>query len=131
LVLGGSAQEGETVDGEWTPASDDETADETVTVDAVEVPRRIFETNREILRGYGVGIDGYEKTACYGYRPYRRGGVRTEKEAVGGKEIVHCYGHGGAGVTLSWMSANRVYNLVSGSSGYDYTAVDELVSLNV
>ena len=131
LVLGGSAQKGEIVDGEWAPSSDDETADETVTVNGVDVPRRITETNRGILRGYGVDLDRLEKTAGFGYRPYRRGGVRMEKEVVDGKEVVHCYGHGGAGVTLSWLSANRVYNLVSGSSGYDYTAVDEVASLDV
>jgi D-amino-acid oxidase len=126
LVLGGSKQHGEVIDGEWTPASPDETADETVEVGGVDVPRRIVDLNAEILDGYGVSIDGLEMTACYGYRPYRRGGVRTEKESLGDKEVVHCYGHGGAGVTLSWLSANRVYNLITGESGYDYTALEGL-----
>lgn len=126
LVLGGSAQNGTVVEGDWKPASENETAEETVDIGGVEVPRHIVETNVDILEGLGIGIDGYEKTACYGYRPYRRGGVRTEKKEFDGKDLVHCYGHGGAGVTLSWLSANRVYNLISGDSGYDYEVVDDL-----
>lgn len=126
LVLGGSSQEGAVVDGDWKPTSDEETADETVNIDGVDVPQHIIETNGDILDGFGVDIDSYEKTACFGYRPYRRGGVRTEKEFFDGKEVVHCYGHGGAGVTLSWLSANRVYNLISGESGYDYGTLDDL-----
>lgn len=131
LVLGGSAREGEFVDGEWKPVSDDAIPEGTVSIDGVEVPRRIVDVNTEILKGFGVGIDGCEMTARFGYRPYRDGGVRTEKETVDGKEVVHCYGHGGAGVTLSWLSANRVYNLISGSSGYDYEAIDEVASVDV
>jgi D-amino-acid oxidase len=30
---------------------------------------------------------------------------------------VHCYGHGGAGVTLSWGSADEVAALVGVSTG--------------
>jgi hypothetical protein len=41
-----------------------------------------------------------------GLRPFRRGGVRLEAEA--GTRIVHNYGHGGSGVTLSWGCALEV-----------------------
>jgi D-amino-acid oxidase len=37
-----------------------------------------------------------------GLRPYRRAGVRVEAEKVGEKLVVHNYGHGGGGITLSW-----------------------------
>ena len=41
-----------------------------------------------------------------GLRPYRPSGFRVESEDLGGGRIlVHNYGHGGAGVTLSWGSA--------------------------
>jgi glycine/D-amino acid oxidase-like deaminating enzyme len=40
-----------------------------------------------------------------GIRPFRRGGPRLEREKVGDKLVVHNYGHGGAGFTLSWGSA--------------------------
>jgi D-amino-acid oxidase len=39
-----------------------------------------------------------------GLRP-GRSAVRLEREDLGGRTIVHCYGHGGAGVTLSWGCA--------------------------
>lgn len=126
LVLGGSAYEGRVVDGEWVG----ETADETVRVGDTEVPRRILNVNRDLIRSIaGVDISGHEKEGSFGYRPYRHGGVRTEKQECDGKEVVHCYGHGGAGVTLSWLSANRVYNLITGETGYDYGTVDQIARL--
>jgi D-amino-acid oxidase len=39
-----------------------------------------------------------------GLRPVRRGGVRLEREG----DVIHCYGHGGAGLTLSWGCAREV-----------------------
>ena len=47
-----------------------------------------------------------------GIRPFRRGGPRLEREAVAGKVVVHNYGHGGAGFTLSWGSASVVAELL-------------------
>jgi glycine/D-amino acid oxidase-like deaminating enzyme len=52
--------------------------------------------------------------AVAGIRPYRRGGPRIEREANAGKTIVHNYGHGGAGYTLSWGSAALVADLLRG-----------------
>jgi glycine/D-amino acid oxidase-like deaminating enzyme len=49
-----------------------------------------------------------------GIRPYRRGGPRLEREELGGKTVVHNYGHGGAGYTLSWGSAEVVAELLRG-----------------
>ena len=40
-----------------------------------------------------------------GLRPYRRSGFRVEREPLGDKTVVHNYGHGGGGVSLSWGSA--------------------------
>jgi len=37
-----------------------------------------------------------------GLRPYRRGGFRLEEERFGDKHLIHNYGHGGDGVSLSW-----------------------------
>ena len=42
-----------------------------------------------------------------GLRPGRPA-VRLEEERVGSTRVVHCYGHGGAGVTLSWGCAADV-----------------------
>ena len=35
-----------------------------------------------------------------GLRPFRTGGIRIERVEIGGKIVVHDYGHGGAGFTL-------------------------------
>ncbi len=48
-----------------------------------------------------------------GIRPYRKGGIRIEQEMIGEKLIIHNYGHGGAGVTLSWGCAKEVVGLVT------------------
>jgi D-amino-acid oxidase len=42
--------------------------------------------------------------------------VRLEAEHVGDGTIVHCYGHGGAGVTLSWGCADDVAALVDAAA---------------
>jgi D-amino-acid oxidase len=46
-----------------------------------------------------------------GLRPARPT-VRLDVEDRGGRPVVHCYGHGGAGVTLSWGCAADVVDLV-------------------
>lgn len=46
-----------------------------------------------------------------GLRPFREGGVRLENQP--GTRIVHNYGHGGAGVTLSWGCAHDVAYLAA------------------
>ncbi|WP_374387709.1 FAD-dependent oxidoreductase [Sandaracinobacter sp.] len=38
-------------------------------------------------------------------RPFRAAGPRMDVETVGGKRVVHNYGHGGSGWSLSWGSA--------------------------
>jgi glycine/D-amino acid oxidase-like deaminating enzyme len=46
-----------------------------------------------------------------GLRPYRAPGFRIAAEALGDKRIVHNYGHGGAGITLSWGSSRLAVQL--------------------
>ena len=40
-----------------------------------------------------------------GLRPYRAPGFVVRAEVLGDKRLVHNYGHGGAGITLSWGSS--------------------------
>jgi glycine/D-amino acid oxidase-like deaminating enzyme len=40
-----------------------------------------------------------------GLRPYRAGGFVVRAETLADKKLVHNYGHGGAGITLSWGSS--------------------------
>lgn len=46
-----------------------------------------------------------------GLRPYRSEGFVVEPEKLGEKLLVHNYGHGGAGVTLSWGTASLAVDL--------------------
>jgi D-amino-acid oxidase len=46
-----------------------------------------------------------------GLRPARPT-VRCEPVRTGGRLVVHCYGHGGAGVTVSWGCADEVLDLI-------------------
>ena len=46
-----------------------------------------------------------------GLRPYRRSGFVVRAEALGDKRLVHNYGHGGAGITMSWGSSKLATEL--------------------
>jgi D-amino-acid oxidase len=47
-----------------------------------------------------------------GIRPSRKSGVRVEREWLrDGRMLIHNYGHGGAGFTLSWGCAREVVSL--------------------
>jgi D-amino-acid oxidase len=44
-----------------------------------------------------------------GLRPFRRSGLRLEHDQLrDGRTVIHNYGHGGAGFTLSWGCAREV-----------------------
>jgi glycine/D-amino acid oxidase-like deaminating enzyme len=49
-----------------------------------------------------------------GVRPFRKGGPRIERQDLSDKTVVHNYGHGGAGYTLSWGSASLAVDLLRG-----------------
>ncbi|HUQ14270.1 MAG TPA: FAD-dependent oxidoreductase [Novosphingobium sp.] len=46
-----------------------------------------------------------------GLRPYRASGFVVRAEPLGAKTLVHNYGHGGAGITLSWGSSRLATQL--------------------
>lgn len=53
-----------------------------------------------------------------GLRPYRDSGFVVRREQLGDKILVHNYGHGGAGITLSWGSSKLATDLgLQGHSG--------------
>ena len=70
-----------------------------------------------------AGLDGQRRFApvkvsrdriireVVGLRPYRPEGFVVDAERVGGKLLIHNYGHGGAGVTLSWGTASLALDL--------------------
>jgi len=47
-----------------------------------------------------------------GLRPFRKPGVRLERDRLrDGRTVIHNYGHGGSGFTLSWGCAEEVFAL--------------------
>ncbi len=92
IVVGGTDEV-----GDWSRTPSPEIAQEMLTRAAALVPELATAT---VLR-HKVGL-----------RPARPE-VRLEREG----RVVHCYGHGGAGVTLSWGCAEEVVQLVSADGG--------------
>jgi D-amino-acid oxidase len=53
-----------------------------------------------------------------GLRPFRKSGVRVERDQLrDGRTVVHNYGHGGSGFTLSWGCTEEVFELATDSAG--------------
>jgi len=52
-------------------------------------------------------------TEIVGHRPYRPEGFVVKREAFGNKTLVHNYGHGGGGISLSWGSSALAVNEVA------------------
>ena len=92
IVVGGTEDE-----GDWDRSPDEATAKEILTRARELVPA----IRRAKVLGHRVGL-----------RP-ARSTVRLESaRAADGRRVVHCYGHGGAGVTVSWGCADEVADLV-------------------
>jgi len=89
VVLGGTA-----IDGEWSRTPDPATA-ASILERAAQIEPRL--AGARVLR-HKVGL-----------RP-GRASVRLER--VG--DVIHCYGHGGCGVTVSWGCADDVVGLADG-----------------
>ena len=56
-------------------------------------------------------------------RPFRAQGPRIEAERIGRRTVVHNYGHGGAGWSLSWGSAVRALELVQATGERDVAVI--------
>ena len=52
-----------------------------------------------------------------GLRPFRKSGLRLEKgKLLDGRTMIHNYGHGGSGFTLSWGCAENVFKIAEPSA---------------
>ncbi|MDZ7714659.1 MAG: FAD-dependent oxidoreductase [Balneolaceae bacterium] len=110
LALGGSREKG--IINESGIFIGEENSD-TIEMGGLNIPRQIYELNKEILLNtYDFDIRKYsslEAKAAYRYiRSEDRDGLRIDTSKEFGKKIIHNYGHGGAGVTLSWGCALEV-----------------------
>ncbi|CAF3283311.1 unnamed protein product [Rotaria sp. Silwood2] len=62
-----------------------------------------------------------------GLRPYRDDGVRLEHEkTTDGMNVVHCYGHSGSGITLSWGCARDVVEIIKKLVPFDSKQQEEI-----
>jgi D-amino-acid oxidase len=58
-----------------------------------------------------------------GLRPFRKSGVRLEPEKLrDGRTVIHNYGHGGAGFTLSWACAEEVWAIAAHTTHATHTS---------
>ena len=58
-----------------------------------------------------------------GLRPYRPSGFMVRAEPLGDKRLVHNYGHGGGGVTLSWGTAEMAVDKGFAGPDRDYAVL--------
>lgn len=58
-----------------------------------------------------------------GHRPYRAAGFRVESERFNDKTVVHNYGHGGGGISLSWGSSALAVRETRGMTPGDVAVV--------
>ncbi len=83
----------------------------------IDIPIPMVELNRAILSNWlNAEFADEHLVAREGYRYYRDpagSGVRLESEAKENAMIVHNYGHGGSGITMSWGCAIEAARIVS------------------
>jgi D-amino-acid oxidase len=91
VVVGGTSQP-----DNWDLAVDDKTAGSILDRAAALIPQL---RKAKVIK-HRVGL-----------RPARPS-VRCESVRTGDRNVIHCYGHGGSGVTLSWGCADEVLALV-------------------
>jgi len=87
--------------------SDDLAADSATTTRIVAECGRVLNIEKPNILAERVGL-----------RPFRKSGVRVERNHLrDGRTVVHNYGHGGSGFTLSWGCAEKVFDLATGRAG--------------
>lgn len=118
-IFGGSRQEGFVDEnGNW---QGEESMSPTLSLSGLNVPKQVLDLNTQIIEHtFGVKIQKPSNLkAKMGYRFIRKheDGLRLEAEKLYDKLFIHNYGHGGAGVTLSWGCAKVVLALLEAQNG--------------
>jgi D-amino-acid oxidase len=82
--------------------SDNLDADPTATVRILDECSRVLKVDNPTVLAERVGL-----------RPFRKSGVRLERDRLrDGRTVIHNYGHGGSGFTLSWGCVEEVFRLI-------------------
>lgn len=123
-ILGGSRFKG-TLDSEGKWISSD-------TLSTI-FPNQIISLNAAILdHSFGIDLKLFEDREfqeAYRYVRDTENGLRLEAEENSNKLVIHNYGHGGAGVTLSWGAAFKVSELISLKTQSFNKSLDEVSEL--
>jgi len=91
--------------GGTNDVSDDRTVDPVATKRILAECSRVLNLAQQKVLAERVGL-----------RPFRKSGVRVEAGSLSdGRNVLHNYGHGGAGFTLSWGCARHVAALLGGT----------------
>lgn len=64
-----------------------------------------------VLQNFPLLASQLKRRVLTGVRPFRKGGIRLERENIDAKIVVHNYGHGGAGVSLTPATAEEAADL--------------------
>ncbi len=67
--------------------------------------------------------DSFRIRSVTGLRPFRPSGFVVRREDIGGKTLIHNYGHGGGGISLSWGSADLAVQLAEPVTGVSCAVV--------
>ncbi len=118
-LLGQTREAGQLGDnGEWIG---EPVCGEHVDLNGVQIPKAILTLNEELLKDiFGVTFANRELVGREGYRYYRDpngDGVRLCTEEFTKSTIIHNYGHGGSGITMSWgcsLEAARLFVEIEG-----------------
>jgi len=87
--------------GGTNEVSDNLDADPTTTAHILDECSRVLKIENPPVLAERVGL-----------RPFRKPGVRLERDRLrDGRTVIHNYGHGGSGFTLSWGCAEEVFAL--------------------
>jgi D-amino-acid oxidase len=87
--------------GGTNEVSDNRDVDPAATSRIVEACSRVLNIDKPRVLAERVGL-----------RPFRKSGVRLERNRLrDGRAVIHNYGHGGSGFTLSWGCAKKVFDL--------------------
>jgi len=117
LILGGTNQKGiyDSKMDTWEPINPQN--QDMIQIGKNKIPSHILNINKEILSEFmDIKVNLDDAKSVIGYRPVRDihgDGVRLELEKLQDKSVIHNYGHGGAGVTLSWGCAKEVLDIIN------------------